>query len=174
MHEYQIRTRHKIIQGTKKLLGVMCATKILLYSPMLKWYLSHGLKLTASHKYLKYEFGWPSSWFPEEVSKARRDGDNNPLLKQLGDFHKLKGNSFYGKMIEDVMKHLKTTFTINEELVDETFRALKEINTAFKIRERKPQVTIMRPYQCGIVVYQLSKLHMLEFTMTSWKVLGSE
>ena len=40
MHEYQIKTRKKMIHGTKKLLGVMCTTKILLYSPMLKWYLS--------------------------------------------------------------------------------------------------------------------------------------
>ena len=71
-------------------------------------------------------------------------------------------------MIEDLMKHLKTTFTINEELVDETFRSpffedLEEINIAVEIRERKQEVTIMRPYQCGIAVYQLAKLHMLEF-----------
>ena len=46
MHEYQIRTRQKSIKGTKKLLGVMCATKILLCSPILKWYQRLGLKVT--------------------------------------------------------------------------------------------------------------------------------
>ena len=76
-----------------------------------------GLKVTAIHKYLKYEPGWPFSWFPEEVSKARQDRDNDPTLKQIRDKFKLKGNSFYGKMIKDLMKHLKTTFTIDEELV---------------------------------------------------------
>ena len=107
-------------------------------------------------------------WFPEEVSQVRRNGDSNPALKQLGDKHKLKRNSFYGKMIEDLMKHLKTTFTTNEELVDESYRSpffeyLEEINSMFEIREHKWQGTVMRHYQCGIAMYQLAKLHMLEF-----------
>ena len=89
-------------------------------------------------------------------------------LKQLGDTFKLKGNSFYGKMIEDLLKQLKTTFTINEELADESFRSpffedLEEINTAFEIKEHKQQVTIRRPYQCGIDVYQQTKSLMVEF-----------
>ena len=91
--------------------------------PLLKWYLSHGLKVTTVHKYLKYEPGKPFEWFTEEVSQARHDRDNDPSLKQLDDTHKLKGNSFYGKMIEDLVKHLKTTFTTTEELVDESFRS---------------------------------------------------
>ena len=92
-----------MICETKKLLGVMSATKILLYSPMLKWYLSYGLKVTAIHKYLKYKSNQPFSWFPEGVSKVGHDEDNDPSLKQLSDTHKLKGNSFYGKMIENLI-----------------------------------------------------------------------
>ena len=117
---------------------------------------------------LKYESRWHFSWFPEEVSQARRDGDNDPSLKQLSDTHKLKRNSFYGKTIKYLIKHLNTTFAINEELIDETFRSpffkeLEEMNTTFEIKEGKRQVTITRPYQCGIAVYQLAKLRMLEF-----------
>ena len=41
------------------------------------------------------------SWFPEEVANARREADKDPLEKQLGDVAKRKGNSLYGKMIED-------------------------------------------------------------------------
>ena len=74
---------------------------------MLKWYISHGLKVTAIHKYLKHESIQPFGWFPEEVSKARRDGDKDLSSKQLLDTHKLKGNSFYGKMIEDLLKQQK-------------------------------------------------------------------
>ena len=71
-------------------------------------------------------------------------------------------------MIEDLMKHPKTTFTIDEELVNELFRSpffedLEEISTTVKIKEHKHQVTIMRTYQCGIGIYQLAKLHILEF-----------
>ena len=50
---------------------------------MLSWYLKHGLKVTAVHSYVKYVSGKPFKWFPEEVSGARRDGDNNPELKIL-------------------------------------------------------------------------------------------
>ena len=98
MKDYQKRTGRKTISGTKKLLGVIRATGILFYMPILKWYISHGLKVTAIHKYLKDESGKPFSWSLEEVSSTRQEGDSNPVLKQLGDTHKLKGNSFYGKI----------------------------------------------------------------------------
>ena len=116
--------------------------KILLYMPLLKWYLSHGLKVTTIHKYLNYKPGKPFEWFPEEVSQVRHYGNYNTALKQLGDTFKLKGNSFYGKMIEDLMKHKRMTFTTNEDLVDKSFRSpffkdLEEIHGAFEIRECK-------------------------------------
>ena len=147
MKDYQERTERKTIIGTKKLLGVTRATGILLYTPMLKWYLEHGLKVTAIHKYLKYESGKSFRWFPEVVSSARIDGDSNPALKQLGDTHKRKGNSFHGKLIKDLMRHTRATFTANENLVDQSFRSpyfedLEEISGAFEIKEPK-----RRPYQ---------------------------
>ena len=44
----------------------------------------------------------PFLWFPEEVANARCEVDKDSLKKQLGDIVKLKRNSFYGKMIEDL------------------------------------------------------------------------
>ena len=126
------------------------AKRILLYTPIMKWYLSHGLKVASIHKYLKCKASKPFSWFPEEVSSTRRNRDNDPSLKQLGDTKKLDGNSFYGKMIEDLMKHLMTIFTTNEDLVDKSFRSsffkdLEEINGAFEIKECKRRVNITGP-----------------------------
>ena len=71
-------------------------------------------------------------------------------------------------MIEDMIKHIKTTFTSKEDLVDQSFRSpffqdLEQISGAFEIKERKRKVNITRPYKCGIAVYQLAKLRMLEF-----------
>ena len=169
MHAYKINTGRKKIKNNKKLLGVMKAEKILLYSPLLKWYLNHGLQVTKIHKYISYTPGTPFKWFPEEVSAARRAADNDKNKKQLGDTAKLKGNSFYGKMIENLEKHMNTKFTKDEELIDKIFRSpyfddLEEISEGvFEVRQRKRQVTITRPYQCGIAVYQLAKLRMLEF-----------
>ena len=115
MKDYQERTGRSMIIRTKKLLGVSRAKGMLLYIPMLKWYFDHGLMITAIHKYLRYESRKSFSWFSKEVSKARHDGDNDPALKQLGDTYKRKGNSFFGKMIEDLMRHLRTIFTTNED-----------------------------------------------------------
>ena len=169
MKDYQINTGRKKIKNNKKLLGVMKAEKILLYSPLLKWYLNHGLQVTKIHRYISYTSSRHFAWFPEEVSSARRAADNDKNKKQLGDTAKLKGNSFYGKMIENLEKHMNTKFTTNEKLIVEIFRSpffddLEEIsNGAFEVSQRKRRVTIKRPYQCGIAVYQLAKLRMLEF-----------
>ena len=169
MKDYKFNTGRKKIKNNKKLLGVMKAEKFLLYSPLLKWYLNHGLQVTKIHKYISYTPGRPFKWFPEEVSSARRAADNDKNKKQLGDTAKLKGNSFYGKMIENLEKHMNTKFTTDEKLIDKIFRSpyfddLEEIsNGAFEVSQRKRRVTITRPYQCGIAVYQLAKLRMLEF-----------
>ena len=101
--------------------------------------------MTSVHSYIEYASGRPFHWFPEEVSSARCDGDNDPAKKQLGDTFKLKGNSFYGKMIENLARHVRTSFTCSEEKVDEAFRSpffedLEEINSAFEIRMHKPEL----------------------------------
>ena len=133
MKDYKINTGRKMIKNNKKILGVMKAEKILLYSPLLKWYLNHGLQVTKIHRYISYTSGRPFKWFPEEVSSARRAADQDKNKKQLGDTAKLKGNSFYGKMIENLEKHISTKFTRDGKLIDKIFRSpffedLEEIN----------------------------------------------
>ena len=95
MKDYQKNTGRKTFQSSGKLLGATKAENIL---------------LNKSSR--------PFSWFPEEASSARRDGDSNPALKRLGDTKKLEGNSLFGKLIENLIKHTKTTFTTKEDLVD--------------------------------------------------------
>ena len=54
--------------------------------------------------------------FQKKFSSARREADNDKNKKQLGDTAKLKGNSFYGKMIENLEKHISTKFTTDEKI----------------------------------------------------------
>ena len=72
---------------------------------------------------IEYEPGKPFSWFPEEVANARGEGDKDPLKKQLGDVAKLKGNSFYRKMIEDLSRRKSTKFTHEERVVQKALRS---------------------------------------------------
>ena len=81
----------------KKLLGIMNAKKILLYTPLPKWYLQHGLRITTVHQLIEYEQGMPFSWFLEEMANARREVDKDSLKKQLGYIAKLKGIVFMVK-----------------------------------------------------------------------------
>ena len=106
-----------------------------MYTPLIKWYLQHDLGLTAAHQLVEHEPGKPFSWFPEEVANARREANKDPLKKQLGDVAKLMGNSFYGKMIEDLGSHKSTKFTREERVVDKALRSpfidsLEEIGRA--------------------------------------------
>ena len=94
------------------------------------------------HQLIEYEPGMPFPWFPEKVANARREADKDPLKKQLCDVAKLKGNSFYGKMIEDLGPHKSTKFTRKEMVVDKALRSpffddLEETNGAYQIKEFK-------------------------------------
>ncbi|XP_057290834.1 uncharacterized protein LOC130613518 [Hydractinia symbiolongicarpus] len=131
-------------------------------------YLHHGLKVIAFYQFLKYARGRPFEWFPEEIADARRQTDKDPDKRIAGDTAKLKGNSFYGKMIEDLARHANTTFTRDEKEVGAALRSpyledLEENGNAYAVRKSKHKCTIDRAYLCSIAVYQLAKLYMLEF-----------
>ena len=168
MHDYLQQSGRKRFPEQPKLLGVMSAKKILLYAPLLAWYLNHGLKLTAVYRTIDYEPREIFSWFVNEVANNRRKGDADKNKALLAEVFKLLGNSAYGKFIEAVERHTNTIYTCDEEEVDKSlrsarFKTLEEIGPAYKVELRKSKITIDRPFQVGIVVYQLAKLRMLQF-----------
>ena len=79
MKIYKKKASRKTVEETKKLLGIMKPKKILLYTPLIKWYLQHGLTLKAVHHLVEYEPGKPFSWCLKEVANARRKGHKDPL-----------------------------------------------------------------------------------------------
>ena len=104
----------------------------------------------------------------QEVANVRRKGDAEADKALLAEIYKLLGNSAYGKFIEAVERQTKVLYTKDEDEVDKHLRSpyfedLEEIGDAYKIESRKNKVTINRPFQVGIVVYQLAKLRMLQF-----------
>ena len=168
MHDYLRNSGRKRSPEQLKLLGVLSAKKILLYAPLLEWYLNRGLKLTAVYRTIDYDPRKIFSWFVTEVANNRRKGDQDKDKALLAEVFKLLGNSAYGKFIEAVERQDKTLYTSDEEEVDKHLRSawfkdLEEIGGAYKIALRKDKLTIDRPFQVGIVVYQLAKLRMLQF-----------
>ena len=55
MHDYLKNSGRKRFPEQQKLLGVMSAKKVLLYAPLLEWYLINGLKLTTVYRTINYE-----------------------------------------------------------------------------------------------------------------------
>ena len=165
MKDYPAKSGRTATPNQKKLLGVFKAKKVLLYTPLLKWYIEHGVEITAVYRTIDYVPRKIFHWFVQEVANMRRKGDAEVEKALLAEIYKLLGNSTYGKFIEAVERQTKVLYTKDEDEVDKHMRSayfedLEEIGDAYKIESRK---TINRPFQVGIVVYQLVKLRMLQF-----------
>ena len=168
MKDYLAKSNRALLPDQKELLGVLKTKKVLLYAPLLEWYINHGLKITAAYRTIDYIPQKIFDWFVREVANMRRKGDVAKEKALLAEVYKLLGNSAYGKFIEAVECQLKVLYTKDENTVDKHLRSvwfqdLEEIGDRYKIECRKNKVTINRPSQVGIVVYQLAKLRMLQF-----------
>ena len=169
MKGYLAKSGRVAMPDQKKLLGVLKVKKVLLYAPRLKWFFEHGLEITAVHRTIDYIPRKIFNWFVQEVANMRRKGDVEAEKALLAEIHKLLGNSAYGKFIEAVERQTKVMYTKEDEdvfdryLRSSYFEDLEEIGNAYRIESRKKNVTINRPFQAGIVVYQLAKLRMLQF-----------
>ena len=167
MKDYMARTGRKRGKG-KKLVGALSAQKLLLYEPLLQWYVRHGAQITAVYRTINYQATKAMKWFVDEVTAARRTGDAEKSKALLADIFKLLGNSSYGKMIECLERQTRVIYTKDEKVVDRALRSsyfedLDEIGQAYELESRKPRILINRPFQIAIAVYQLAKLRMLEF-----------
>jgi len=86
----------------KKLVGALSAQKLLLYAPLLWWYVGHGVNITAVHCTIDYQATKIFAWFGEQVTEAQRTGDTDKSKALLSEVFKLLGNSVYGEMLEAV------------------------------------------------------------------------
>ena len=166
MKEYLGRTGRQRGDG-RKLVGALSAERMLVYAPLLLWYVNHGAVVTRVFRTIDYEPGKIFPWFVDQVTEARRTGDVDSKAL-LADVFKLLGNSGYGKLIEALERQTNVIYTKYEKVVDRALRSayfedLEEIGEAYELESRKSRITIRRPFQIGIAVYQLAKLRMLEF-----------
>ena len=150
MKDYLAKSNRVATPDQQKLLGVLKAQKVLLYTPLLKWYHEHGLEITAVYRTIDYIPRKIFSWFVQEVANMRRKGDVEAEKALLAEIYKLLGNSAYGKFIEAVERQTKVLYTKDEDVVDRHLRSayfedLEEIGNAYKIESRKNKVTTL-PY----------------------------
>ena len=69
MHDYLHRTGRKCVDG-KKLVGALSAEKLLVYAPLLRWYVDHGTVVTKVYRTIDYQPAKIFPWFVEQVTEA--------------------------------------------------------------------------------------------------------
>ncbi|KAK3741586.1 hypothetical protein QZH41_012528 [Actinostola sp. cb2023] len=102
-------------QPRHSLIGSMYGEKILLATPLLKWYLEHGFEVTQVYQVVEFTPEPCFSSFGVAVSNAHRAGDVDPSKAIIADTMKLVGNSSYGKTITNQLKHREVRFSDDTE-----------------------------------------------------------
>ena len=165
----QYAEEHDILSKPRVMLvGSFRGVKILLATPLLRWYLAHGLVVDRVYQIIEYEPNPCFRRFGESVSAARRAGDEDPDKAIIADTMKLLGNSGYGKTVTNVDRHrdvkycteIGTSALINNK----RFRQLEVVTKdAYEIEMNKSVVKYTLPLHIGFFVYQYAKLRMLQF-----------
>ena len=157
-----------LTQPRRSLIGSYLGQKILLATPLLQWYLTHGLVVTKIYQVIQY---WPKDCFKtfgESVSQARRDGDADPDQAIIADTMKLLGNSGYGKTITNKDKHRDIIYADDHEapkkVNEPQFQQLNPLmEDMYEIEMAKKMIKYDLPLHIGFFVYQYAKMKMLEF-----------
>lgn len=87
---------------------------MLLATPLLKWYLDHGLKVTRIYQVVEFNAQACFQKFVTDVTEARRAGDARPEMEIIVNTMKLIGNSGYGSLIMDKTKHRNIVYVQGE------------------------------------------------------------
>ena len=168
-HMYDYAKANNIpLHKTRKLIGSMFGKKILLYTPLLKWYYDHGLEVTKFYQAIQYDSRECFKGIAEDIANARRAGDVDESKAIIAETMKLVGNSLYGRCVMDKEKHVSTSFCnlqkVSKKINDPHFKDLEELdNDRFEVTAGKHKIIMDTPIQIGCAVYQLAKLRMLEF-----------
>ena len=152
----------------RMLVGSFHGIKLLLATPLLRWYLAHGLVVDRVYQIVEYSPKPCFRDFGESVSTARRNGDSDPGKAIIADTMKLLGNSAYGKTVTNVDRHRDIKYSTEvgtSALVNnKRFRQLDVVaEDAYEVTSSKARVTYDLPHHIGFFVYQYAKLRMLEF-----------
>ena len=119
-------------------MGALSAEKLLVYAPLLRWYVDHGAVITAVYRTIDYTPGKVFDWFVEQVTEARRTEDVEKSKALLAEVFKLLGNSGYGKLIEALERQTNVIYTKDEKVVDRalqsaSFSDLDEVGQAYEL-----------------------------------------
>ncbi|KAG3179897.1 hypothetical protein PC128_g15799 [Phytophthora cactorum] len=168
MYDYNQAREKSRSKPARKLIGSYFGEKILIYAPLLKWYLSHGMEITKTYSFIKASSHKVFAPFMEAVSNARREGDADESKAMIAEMMKLVGNSAFGRSGMDMSKHKEIKYESSDKAIKAkiehfTFHGLEELNDACELTMMKRRLKNKNPIHLSIAIYQLAKLRMLQF-----------
>ncbi len=158
------KPRRLLVGGTK-------ARQILVATPLLQWYLEHGMVVSKIYQVIEYRRQKCFESFVQEVSDARRAGDTIPEKAIIADTMKLIGNSGYGSLIMDKTRHRNIKYVSGEDeacyqVNIPQFRSMSCLDLEdgyYEIESAKKRIKLDLPIQLGYFILQYAKLRMLAF-----------
>ena len=163
-----VTVRMKLFRDFNLLAAGYRGEKILLATPLLRWYLAHGLVVDHVYQIIEYEPKPCFQNFGDSVSAARRAGDADPDKAIIADTIKLLGNSGYGKTVTNIDRHREVKYCTevgtSSHINNKRFRQLDVVtDDVYEITSNKARLTYDLPLHIGFFVYQYAKLRMLQF-----------
>lgn len=170
-HMQEYVKEKKLTKGPQKLLlGVMKAKKVLLATPLLKWYLQHGLEITKIHQLIEFDLNnTPFKGFVNKVTEDRRKGDVDPDKAILAMTSKLIGNCAFGSSLMRKQQHRDVFFSADKQRLskminDKRFMSLDELDNGYcEVMMLKKKIVMNTPLTIGFFVLNYAKLRLLSY-----------
>ena len=168
-HMQEYTKQHNIKDVPRCLLiGSYFGKKIGLATPLLKWYLEHGLVITRIYTIIEYVPNAALKDFTVQVAEARLHGDHDPWYALTAEMHKLEGNASYGTLITNKEKHHDIIYVdeseIGRQIISPHFYDMTELPDGYyEVERTKPSINLNILIHVGVFILNYAKLRMLEF-----------
>ncbi|KAE9289648.1 hypothetical protein PR003_g25498 [Phytophthora rubi] len=156
MFDYNQARGKNMAKKSRKLIGSYFGKQILIYTPLLKWYLDHGLVITETYSFIEANSHRPYGPFMETVSDARREGDVNKAKDFLNKLKKAASNWKPKDSEDDVGKyfHAFPSCNVSEELIfteaknygfksNDMGKLIKEVSVAYDSAKKQTMIADM-------------------------------
>ncbi|CEG45699.1 chromodomain protein, putative [Plasmopara halstedii] len=140
-------------KSARKLIGSYLSERILIYAPMLKCYLSHGMEITKAYCFVEAISHKALATLIESVSNARQEGDVDKSKAMIADMIKVVGTSAFNQAGMDISKHKEVKYeSIYKAIKNKrvTYHGLEELNDGCK---KKRRLNNTNPIHLSIAIY---------------------
>ena len=168
MSEFCAETNFKPLKR-RLLIGGLKAKKIMLSTSLLKWYLSHGMKITKIYRAVEFTPRRCFAKFVEKGTAMRRLGDSCPDKKILAEKYKLQINSLFGSFLRNKEKERTLVFTQSSHSLrlkanDPNFvRCTSLGGENYEVEMIKRRLTLDNPVYLGHTILNKAKELLLDF-----------